>query len=118
MHCSSVCGCSWRQLAAGAAGRQWGLQVSRASQHCRSFLAPRATHPPVPALPPPSCFLAVRRSGGRKRKAAAGSSLGSYLSPDMQDFLGEERLPRTQVGWMLLDHWLVLSSVLHRWGRT
>ncbi|EFN60104.1 hypothetical protein CHLNCDRAFT_49597 [Chlorella variabilis] len=33
---------------------------------------------------------------GRKRRAG-GSSLGSFLSPEMQDFLGVERLPRTQV---------------------
>ena len=36
------------------------------------------------------------RPSGRKRKA--GSSLGSFLSPEMQDFLGERRMPRTQVG--------------------
>lgn len=38
------------------------------------------------------------RSGARKRKSS-GSSLGSYLSPEMQEFLGVERLPRTQVRW-------------------
>ncbi|KAL4421538.1 hypothetical protein ABPG75_010829 [Micractinium tetrahymenae] len=36
-----------------------------------------------------------RPSGTRKRKGGAG--FGDYISPEMQEFLGEERLPRTQV---------------------
>lgn len=37
------------------------------------------------------------RTGARKRKSRGGSSLGSVLSPELQEFLGEESLPRTQV---------------------
>ena len=90
-----------RRECGGAAGR--GVRVPQGGPAVARRCSLLSACCPLPAVrPSPSSALPCppRSSGGaRKRKAGgSGSSLGSYLSPEMQEFLGDERLPRTQVG--------------------